>query len=97
MSSLLHSPEVLLIFYCGLVLLASLAEQPTRHLTWVGVALGLSLHSGFDGLAMAAAVVSEERGHGLALGLGTALAVILHKPFGALAITTLMAASCAAR
>ena len=62
----------------------------------MGVALGLSLHSIFDGLAMAAAVASGSHGHGEALGLGTALAVILHKPFGALAITTLMAASGAA-
>jgi zinc and cadmium transporter len=71
----------------------SLAERSARSLSWVGVALGLSLHSVFDGLALAAAVVSGAHGHGEALGLGTALAVILHKPFGALAITTLMAAS----
>lgn len=75
----------------------SLAERSARNLTWMGVALGLSLHSIFDGLAMAAAVASGARGHGGALGLGTALAVILHKPFGALAITTLMAASGAER
>jgi zinc and cadmium transporter len=75
----------------------SLAERSARSLSWMGVALGLSLHSIFDGLAMAAAVVSDAQGHVGALGLGTALAVILHKPFGALAITTLMAASGAAR
>jgi zinc and cadmium transporter len=75
----------------------SLAERSARSLSWVGVALGLSLHSVFDGLAMAASVASGEHGHGEALGLGTALAIILHKPFGALAITTLMAASGAAR
>lgn len=71
----------------------SLAERSAKKLSWVGVALGLSLHSVFDGLAMAAGVASSDRGHGEALGLGAALAVILHKPFGALAITTLMAAS----
>lgn len=71
----------------------SLAERSARHLSWMGVALGLSLHSIFDGVAMAAAVASGGHGHGEALGLGTALAVILHKPFGALAIITLMAAS----
>jgi zinc and cadmium transporter len=75
----------------------SLAERSARSLGWVGVAIGLSLHSIFDGIAMAAAVVSGARGHGEALGMGTALAVILHKPFGALAITTLMAASGARR
>jgi hypothetical protein len=48
-------------------------------------------------MATAPAVVKRscldwKSGHGGALALGTALAVILHKPFGALAITTLMAA-----
>jgi zinc and cadmium transporter len=71
----------------------SLAERSARQLSWMGVAFGLSLHSIFDGVAMAAALASAERGHGTALGMGTALAVILHKPFGALAITTLMATS----
>jgi zinc and cadmium transporter len=75
----------------------SLAEQSARGLTWMGVALGLSLHSIFDGLAMAVAVASDTHGHGGALSPGTALAVILHKPFGALAIITLMAASGATR
>lgn len=75
----------------------SLAERSARTLSWVGVALGFSLHSVFDGVAMAAAVASGEPGQGGALGLGTALAVILHKPFGALAITTLMTAGGTAR
>ena len=75
----------------------SLAERSARGLSWMGVAIGLSLHSIFDGLAMAAAVASDTHGHGGALSLGTALAVILHKPFGALAIITLMAASGATR
>jgi zinc and cadmium transporter len=71
----------------------SLAERSARSLSWLGVALGLSLHSVFDGLAMAAAVAAGAQTHHEALGLGTALAVILHKPFGALAISTLMVAS----
>jgi zinc and cadmium transporter len=75
----------------------SLAERSARSLSWIGVALGLSLHSVFDGLAIAAAVASSGHGHGEALGLGAALAVILHKPFGALAILTLMAATGARR
>ena len=70
----------------------SLAERGARRLSWAGVALGLSLHSIFDGLAMAAAVAAGHQTHSGALGLGTALAVILHKPFGALAISTLMVA-----
>lgn len=75
----------------------SLAERSARSLSWLGVAVGLSLHSIFDGLALAAAIMVQSGGHGGALGLGTALAVILHKPFSALAITTLMAASLAPR
>jgi zinc and cadmium transporter len=70
----------------------SLAESSARSLSWMGVALGLSFHSIFDGLAMAASVSADHDMSGGALGLGTALAVILHKPFGALAITTLMMA-----
>ncbi len=72
---------------------AHASAPPVPALDWMGVALGLSFHSIFDGLALAAAVAAESRGHGVALGLGTALAVILHKPFSAMAITTLMAAS----
>lgn len=75
----------------------SLAERSARSLSWMGVAFGLSLHSIFDGLAMAAAVASDAHHRGGSLGLGAALAVILHKPFGALAISTLMVASRAAR
>jgi zinc and cadmium transporter len=70
----------------------SLAERSARSLSWAGVAVGLSLHSVFDGLAMAAAVAAGNQTQSGALGLGTALAVILHKPFGALAISTLMVA-----
>jgi zinc and cadmium transporter len=71
----------------------SLAESSARSLSWAGVAVGLSMHSIFDGLAMAAAVAAGHQAQSGALGLGTALAVILHKPFGALAISTLMVAS----
>src|SRR5207244_9616938 len=56
-----------------------------------GTALGLTLHSLLDGLAMAAAVEATAQGQGLA-GFGTALAVILHKPFDAMAVSTLMTA-----
>jgi zinc and cadmium transporter len=69
----------------------TLAEKSAQQLSWVGTALGLTLHSLLDGLAMAAAFVATDKGHGLA-GFGTALAVILHKPFDALAVSTLMTA-----
>jgi zinc and cadmium transporter len=67
----------------------TLAEKSAQQLSWVGTALGLTLHSLLDGLAMAAAVEATAHGQGLA-GIGTALAVILHKPFDAMAVTTLM-------
>jgi zinc and cadmium transporter len=69
----------------------TLAEKSAQQLSWVGTALGLTLHSLLDGLAMAAAVEATAHGQGLA-GFGTALAVILHKPFDAMAVSTLMTA-----
>jgi zinc and cadmium transporter len=76
---------------------AAVAPGSARPLDWVGIAIGLSIHSLFDGLALASAAVAGQQGHGMALAWGTALAVILHKPFSAMAITTLMAASNAPR
>src|SRR3954470_3686959 len=52
----------------------TLAEKSAQQLSWVGTALGLTLHSLLDGLAIAAAVEATAAGHGLA-GFGTALAV----------------------
>lgn len=68
-------------------------EAPTRHLSWEATALGLSLHSLADGVALAAAAWVVGPGQSCWAGLGVALAVILHKPFGAMAISTLMTAS----
>lgn len=67
--------------------------HPHPHsLGWVGVAVGLSIHSAVDGVALASSVLAEEESGPLA-GVGTFLAVFLHKPLDALAITSLMAAS----
>ena len=74
----------------------TLAEKSAQQLSWVGTALGLTLHSLLDGLALAAAVEVSARGQGFA-GLGTALAVILHKPFDAMAVSTLMTAGGSSR
>jgi zinc and cadmium transporter len=65
-----------------------------RNFSWVGLAFGLALHTIIDGLALGAAVAAEaeEAEHGWALfGVGTFLAVALHKPLDALSITSLMA------
>src|ERR1044071_544600 len=74
----------------------TLAEKSAQQLSWIGTALGLTLHSLLDGLAMAAAVEATAQGQGLA-GFGTALAVILHKPFDAMAVSTLMTAGGSSR
>ena len=71
----------------------TLADKSAKQLSWVGTALGLTLHSLLDGLALAAAVAAGARGHAKLAGLGVALVVILHKPFDAMAVSTLMAAS----
>ena len=75
----------------------TLADKSARQLSWVGTALGLTLHSLLDGLALAAAVEAGARGHAQLAGFGVALVVILHKPFDAMAISTLMAASGSSR
>ncbi len=75
----------------------TLAEKSAQQLSWVGTALGLTLHSLLDGLALAAAVESGAQGQARLAGLGVALVVILHKPFDAMAVSTLMAASGSSR
>ena len=71
----------------------TLADKSAKQLSWIGTALGLTLHSLLDGLALAAAVAAGAQGHARLAGLGVALVVILHKPFDAMAVSTLMAAS----
>ncbi len=71
----------------------TLAEKSAQHLSWAGTAFGLALHSLLDGLALAAAVKVGRQGPAGLIGLGTALAVILHKPFDAMAVSTLMTKS----
>jgi zinc and cadmium transporter len=66
---------------------------PRHPFSWLGLAFGLSLHTLIDGLALGAAVAAEAHGGSFALfGLGTFLAVALHKPLDALSITSLMSA-----
>jgi len=75
-------------------------SQPTclaHGLSWMGTTIGLSLHSIVDGVALTSAAFVDAQHEMIGAGLGGALAVILHKPFGAMAISTLMAASGCAR
>ncbi len=66
-----------------------------RHrYSWIGLFVGLTLHTLMDGIAIAASVTAEAR-HPAAVGLvglGTFLAVLLHKPLDAMSITSVMAA-----
>ena len=71
----------------------TLAEQSASQLSWAATTVGMAFHSLLGGVALAAAVAAEGGGHGALVGLGTALVIILHKPFDAMTVSTLMAAS----
>lgn len=62
-------------------------------LSWVGIALGLAVHTLIDGVALGAIMQGEitDGATGL-LGLGVFLAILLHKPLDAMSITTVMEA-----
>ncbi len=69
-------------------------EHTADHtMSWVGIAVGLGLHTLIDGVALGAvmlggAVIAESGG---LLGLGVFLAILLHKPLDAMSISTIMA------
>ncbi len=69
-------------------------DTGTHPLSWVGLALGLGLHTLIDGVALGASIKAGLLQHdGAALvGLGVFLAILLHKPLDALSITSLMQA-----
>lgn len=63
-----------------------------RSLSWIGMLFGLGLHTIMDGVALGASVAADAS-HGAWLGLaglGTFLAVALHKPLDAFAISSVM-------
>jgi len=64
--------------------------QTHQDLSWSGAALGLTLHSVLNGVALAAAVQHGNHGSWLA-GFGTFFVIVLHKPFDAMTIGMLMA------
>ncbi|MHB8898799.1 MAG: ZIP family metal transporter [Thermoguttaceae bacterium] len=65
-------------------------RSESHELTWSGAAVGLMLHTVFNGIALAASVQAESHG-GAVAGMGTFLVIFLHKPFDAMTIGTLMA------
>lgn len=66
-------------------------QSLSGNVRWVGTTAGLTLHASVDGLAMAAGVAAMAQDQ-LVLGLGIALAIVLHKPFDGLTVATLMVA-----
>lgn len=66
-------------------------ESPVHGLSWIGLALGLALHTLIDGVALGAVMHAGSAASGL-VGIGVFLAVLLHKPLDALSIVTVMAA-----
>ena len=63
-----------------------------HDLTWTGVVIGLSVHSLFCGMALAASVAIGETAGSLEFlaGFGVFLGIVSHKPFDALTISTLL-------
>lgn len=70
-------------------------HKADRGFGWTGMLFGLGLHTVMDGVALGASVAADA-GHGAWLGLaglGTFLAVALHKPLDAFSISSVMATS----
>jgi zinc and cadmium transporter len=65
-----------------------------HRLTWVGTTVGMTVHTLIAGAALAASVLSAETAgdERLLAGLGTFLVIVLHKPFDAITIGTLIVA-----
>lgn len=64
----------------------------THGISWLGIAIGLSIHTLIDGIALAASVNSQAATavSFTLYGFGTFLAICLHKPLDAVSITSLM-------
>ena len=71
-------------------------DSHNRKYGWIGLALGLSLHTLIDGMALAASVMDDAEHHAegdwALFGLGTFCAIFLHKPLDGMSIATVMAA-----
>jgi zinc and cadmium transporter len=74
------------------------SHHPPGQLSWVGVLLGLGIHTMLDGVALAAAVAADaQEGHAGLWGFGVFLAILLHKPLDTVPISILMRAQHAPR
>jgi zinc and cadmium transporter len=66
-------------------------ERPVHGLSWIGLALGLAVHTLIDGVALGAVMLAGGPVGGL-IGIGVFLAIALHKPLDAMSIVTVMEA-----
>ena len=66
-------------------------DSPVHGLSWVGLALGLAVHTLIDGVALGAVMHAGSHASGV-LGIGVFLAILLHKPLDAMSIVTVMQA-----
>lgn len=67
---------------------------PTKGpFTWLGLLLGLSIHTLIDGIALGAVMRAEHPETAGILGIGVFLAIFLHKPLDSLSIETVASAS----
>ncbi len=67
-------------------------DGDVKGISWAGLFFGLLMHTLVDGVALASSVIADAS-HGAWMGLaglGTFLAVLLHKPLDAFAITSVM-------
>jgi len=67
-------------------------DHAHSHYSWLGVFIGLSVHSFIDGLALGASMKADwlHGAHWGLFGLGTFLAIALHIPLDAVTITSIM-------
>jgi zinc and cadmium transporter len=65
--------------------------KAVHGLSWVGLALGLAVHTLIDGVALGAVMHAGSHASGV-IGIGVFLAILLHKPLDAMSIVTLMQA-----
>jgi len=60
---------------------------------WLGLLLGLSIHTVVDGIALGAVMRADPTEGAGILGIGVFLAILLHKPLDSLSIETVMSAA----
>lgn len=73
---------------------SSPSDSQSKRYSWLGLFIGLAIHTLMDGVAIAASVAAEAHDPSIAAwaGLGTFLVVALHKPLDSMSITLMMTA-----